>query len=82
MRDYIAKSNPECLKKDSHKSGIVLGLKNQSELAPLQVIKPEVLKPKQGANIESRDVNISSKGDPDFCVILSRGRILQIRLRR
>ena len=28
MHDYIAKSNPECLKKDSHESEIVLGLKN------------------------------------------------------
>ena len=55
MSDYIANLNPECLKKDSHESEIFL-------LAPLHVIKPEVLKPEQGANVEHRDV-VTSGGE-------------------
>ena len=39
----------------------------------MHVIKPKVLKAEQGVDIESLDVNISSKGDPDFVCNIEQG---------
>ena len=66
MRDYTVNPNFESPLKNSHESEIILGLKNQTELAPLHVVKPKVLSPEQGANIERLTVNNSSKKDPEM----------------
>ena len=65
---YRANKYPESLslKKNSHNSDVILGLQNQIELAPLQVIKPENLISEQEAKIECHNVNISIDKDPDF----------------
>ena len=51
MHDYFSNQDHESLslKKYSHDFDIILGLKNQVELAPLQVVEPENLISKQGA---------------------------------
>ena len=67
MRDYTVNPNFESLNKNSHESEIILGLKNQTELAPLHVVKPKVSSPEQGANIERLNVNNNdSKQDPEM----------------